>query len=88
MGKASRQRWNHEQIPEMGSLDRSSLGFLKILVQGCRRRAPVLGYRNPHRGAQFFTKKSNHLVIIMRFPQVFLVYLALRVLPRKHKEFQ
>jgi hypothetical protein len=70
-----------------------------VVVIGCQRLSfhvsaglppsrPVLGYRNPHRGAQFFTKKSNHLVIIMRFPQVFLVYLALRVLPRKHKEFQ
>jgi hypothetical protein len=40
MGKASRQRWNHDQIPEMGSMDSLSLVFLKRECWVHRRRPP------------------------------------------------
>ena len=43
MGKASRQRWNHDQIPEMGSLDSLSMVFLQREYRvRRRRRTPVL----------------------------------------------
>jgi hypothetical protein len=51
VSEASRQRWNHEQIPEMGSLDRPSLGFPQPVCRVRRhRRSPVLDNRNPHWG--------------------------------------
>jgi hypothetical protein len=89
VSEASRQRWNHEQIPEMGSLDRPSLGFPQPVCRVRRhRRSPVLDNRNPHwGGAQFFKKTLDHLVIAMRFHWVVLVYLAIRVLTRTHKNF-
>jgi hypothetical protein len=43
VGKASRQRWNHDQIPEMGSLDSLSMVFLQREYRvRRRRRTPVL----------------------------------------------
>ena len=45
MGKASRQRWNHDQIPEMGSLDSLSMVFLQREYRVRRRSPPGLGYR-------------------------------------------
>lgn len=52
MGEPSRQRWNHEQIPETRSLDRSSLGFLQRECRVRRRRFPGSGHRkaNHHAG--------------------------------------
>ena len=57
MGKASRQRWNHDQIPEMGSHDRLSLVFLKRECWVRHHCAPVLGYRNPHQGGSILHEK-------------------------------
>ncbi len=45
MGRASRQRWNHDQIPEIGSLDRLLWVSLQRERKVRRRRPPRLGYR-------------------------------------------
>jgi hypothetical protein len=45
VGKASRQRWNHDLIPEMGSLDSLSMVFLQREYRVRRRRPPGKGYR-------------------------------------------
>ena len=57
MGEASQQRWNHDQIPEMGSLDRLSRIFLTRKCRVRRRRVPVLGYRNPHQAGSILHEK-------------------------------
>jgi hypothetical protein len=46
VGETSRQRWNHDQIPEIGSLDHLSLVFLQSQCRVRRRRPPRLGYRS------------------------------------------
>ena len=52
MDKASRQRWNRDQIPEMGSLDRLSRIFLPRKRRVRRRLFPRSGHRkaNHHAG--------------------------------------
>ena len=45
MGETSRQRWNRNQIPEMGSHDRLSLVFLKRECWVRHHRDPASGYR-------------------------------------------
>jgi hypothetical protein len=52
VGKASRQRWNHDQIPEMGSLDSLSMVFLQREYRVRRRLFPRSGHRkaNHHAG--------------------------------------
>ncbi len=46
MTEASRQRWNHDQIPEMGSRDSLSMVFLQRERKVRRRRPPRVGYRS------------------------------------------
>lgn len=52
MGEASRQRWNHDQIPEMGSLESLSMVFPQPECRVRRRLFPVSGHRkaNHHAG--------------------------------------
>jgi hypothetical protein len=45
VGKASRQRWNHDQIPEMGSLDSLSRTFLPRKCRVRHRFFAVSGHR-------------------------------------------
>jgi hypothetical protein len=51
VGETSRQRWNRDQIPEMGSLHRLSLGFLQPECRVLRRRPPGLGNRKANQHA-------------------------------------
>ena len=46
MSEASRQPWNRDQIPEMGSLDSLSMVFPQREYRVRRRRPPRLGYRS------------------------------------------
>lgn len=52
MGETSRQRWNLDQIPEMGSLDSLSMVFLQHKCRVRRRLSPASGHRkaNHHAG--------------------------------------
>ena len=66
MGETSRQRWNRDQIPEMGSLDSLSMDFLQFEYRvRRRRRTPVLGYRKASFCSFIYWAKPKHRLLYL-----------------------